>query len=499
MDTTKTELDSTQLAQFIAGLNIAAIGLNSQNNIVLLNAQCEKSLQIDLQAVYLTPIDDLIPKASSYIKKSREKQDFQFDLSIRRPQSDPLDIRLFISFYPRSFPIVTTQISTLMTFEEISVEYESRQKQKQQNELEMLSRYSGEVAHDLNNILNVISGHLEILELEVKDHIRMKKRVDAALKGVNRGRVLSARLSHLAFHDKADMSVCNLNRVVDDSLDLMQEMIAKEVRLTLKPSEEPLYINIDISHFIDVLLNLCMNASHAMQGSGEIRITTAKVAGAELGKNVDYASVSIEDTGCGIKKEIQNKIFDPFFTTKMNNKGSGIGLNLVKNYMEIHQGFVTLSSEVDKGACFSLYFPEVKKAVNEPSLNKDDDMGVEQKLEGKSVLVVDDEAPILLLLKEFLGIYGIKVQTAPTGSEGLNLACEQDFDLILSDLVMPGEIDGAEFACQLLKQKPDSSIIFMSGYTDNRLTDKEELRHIPVISKPFRKKELLNEMETALN
>ncbi|MCU4675826.1 response regulator [Catenovulum sp. 2E275] len=487
---------------FLSKLNIAMVGLNADEYIIFANQAAESCLKVELSQLLNTPVDTLFPNAKVLIQNARQHKIFQCNSIAWRRFSDPFDAKLSFSFFERSYPQNDNEISTLICFDEITKEQLNLLSSQTASQFEILSCYSGEIAHDLNNILNIISGHLEMLKLESTRQAKLDKRIVAALKGINRGRILAARLGHLAYYDKADASVCNINKIILDNTDLLQDTVAANVSISLNLTPNAIRVNLDTSHFIDVLFNLCINASNAMSGEGVIYIKTAFAESEVLDENQNlnitkYVCLSVEDSGCGIAQEIQEKIFEPFFTTKINNKGTGIGLNLVKSYMKIHDGFIKLKSEEGVGSCFSLYFPIVEENISE-SDSKEQNMEIEQKLSGKSVLVVDDEAPILFLLKEFLGIYGLRVQTAHSGREGLDLATSQNFDLILSDLVMPGDLDGAEFASLLLKQKPDSSIIFMSGYTDNRLIDKDELINIPVISKPFRKKELLNQVEVAL-
>lgn len=498
----KSTAETDQMQQIIHQLSVAAIGLNAANSIVVINEAGLNYLELSQQPVTKLKIEDLIPDVYSLMRRSREDQQNYMVGLAKRGLADPFNAKLSFSFFKRDYPINEQQVSTLIFVEALNEAQFDELNDQQSMQFDMLSCYAGGIAHDLNNILNVITGHLEILQLSAAQDLNIKKRVCSALKGVERGRVLSARLGHLAYHEQKNASPCYLNKIIQDNLELLQELVSNSVEISIDLAGHLLPVDLDASYFIDVLINLCMNANNAMAGQGRIVIKTFLASAQELNVTAAenqqiFIGLSIEDSGCGIPKVIQDKIFSPFFTTKMNNKGTGLGLSLVQSYMHNHNGFITLKSKENEGSCFYLYFPALQssKVVNN---EKEPNMEIEQKLNGKHILVVDDEAPILHLLKEFLGIYGLNVKTANSGSEGLDLAQNEDFDLILSDLVMPGKMDGAEFASLLLQQKPDASIIFMSGYTDNKLIDKEELANIPIISKPFRKKELLSQMDVVL-
>lgn len=495
-------IEAGQIQQIIHQLCVPAIGLNAANCMLVINDAGLKSLELLPESLTKLKIEDLIPDIHSLMSRARSDQQNQIIGLARRGSSEPFNAKLSFSFFKRDYPINEQQVSTLIFIEPLADKQIDGLHTQQNIQFDMLSCYAGGIAHDLNNILNVITGHLEILQLSAEQNPVIKKRVLSALKGVDRGRVLSARLGHLAYHDQKNASHCYLNKIIEDNLELLQELVSNSVKISVDLADHLLPVDLDTSYFIDVLINLCMNANNAMAGQGYILIKTFSASAQALNLSVVdkqqiFIGLSIEDSGCGIPKVIQDKIFTPFFTTKMNNKGTGLGLSLVQSYMHNHNGFIELKSKENEGSCFYLYFParQATKVVNN---EKESNMEIEQKLDGKHILVVDDEAPILHLLKEFLGIYGLNVKTANSGIEGLDLAQREDFDLILSDLVMPGEMDGAEFASLLLQQKPSASIIFMSGYTDNKLLDKEELANIPIISKPFRKKELLSQMDVVL-
>lgn len=497
-----SNIEAGQMQTIIHQLSIAAIGLNAANNIVVVNEVGLNHLELTPELLAKMEIEDLIPDIFSLMRRAREDQQNQTVSLVKRGLYEPFNAKLSFSFFKRDYPINEQQVTTLIFIDALSDNQLDEFNAQQHTQFDMLSCYAGGIAHDLNNILNVITGHLEILQLSTEQDPKIKKRVLSALKGVERGRVLSARLGHLAYHDKKNASPCYLNKIIEDNLELLQELVSNSVETSTDLTDHLPPVELDTSYFIDVLINLCMNASNAMAGQGHILIKTFLASAQELDfsasdKQQKFVGLSVQDTGCGIPQVIKDKIFDPFFTTKMNNKGTGLGLSLVQSYMHNHNGYIRLDSKENEGSCFYLYFPALNEAkiVNN---EKESNMEIEQKLDGKHVLVVDDEAPILHLLKEFLGIYGLNVKTANSGSEGLDLARAEDFDLILSDLVMPGEMDGAEFASLLLEQKPNASIIFMSGYTDNKLIDKDELKSIPVISKPFRKKELLSQMDVVL-
>ncbi|WP_016956901.1 hybrid sensor histidine kinase/response regulator [Catenovulum agarivorans] len=429
------------------------------------------------------------------------------ELSAVRKNGETFAMRLSVSVVPNVQTLDENDIAFVGLVQDLTAVKIAESLAHKNTRLDALSHLAGGIAHDVNNILNVISGHLEILQIKKADDESVVKRTQSALKGVERGRQLTNRLSRMSRIDERDAEPVNLSLLIREHIELLKDIAKGQVQIEFDLQEDLRWVNIDPHHLLDSLINLCINANDAMPDGGLIQVSAHnvyldadKVFATELVPG-EHVCLSIKDTGVGMDEQTKQNIFQPFYTTK-GKKGSGLGLSLAYNFVKSCRGYINVESQLGRGSCFNIYFPVIdykQTNSNEPKVAKAVNMDFEQSFRGKRVLVVDDEKPILQLLSEFLKIYGLEVETADSGESGLVLAKNQDFDIILSDLVMPGQLDGAQFAGEVLKQKPQSTIIFMSGYTDNRLSDKQELADIPIINKPFRKKELLNQMHQMLH
>ncbi|WP_440903126.1 ATP-binding protein [Catenovulum sp. SX2] len=429
------------------------------------------------------------------------------ELTAVRKNGEAFSMRLSVSVMPNVQTLEENDIAFVGLIQDLTAVKIAESLAHKNTRLDALSHLAGGIAHDVNNILNVISGHLEILQIKKADDESVVKRTQSALKGVERGRQLTNRLSRMSRIDESDAEPVNLSLLINEHAELLKDIAKGPVQIEFDLPQELRWVNIDPHHLLDTLINLCINANDAMPEGGKIKVSAQnlfldsdQVFATELVPG-EHVCLSIEDSGVGMDEQTLQNIFQPFYTTK-GKKGSGLGLSLAYNFVKSCRGYINVESRLGQGSCFKIYFPVIdykQTNSNKPKVAKAVNMDFEQTFRGKRVLVVDDEKPILQLLSEFLKIYGLEVETADSGESGLALAQNQDFDIILSDLVMPGQLDGAQFAGEVLKQKPQSTIIFMSGYTDNRLSDKQELADIPIINKPFRKKELLNQMQQMLH
>ena len=428
------------------------------------------------------------------------------ELTAVRKNGEAFDMRLSVSVVPDVQSLADDEIAFVGLVQDLTTVKIAESLAHKNTRLDALTHLAGGIAHDVNNILNVISGHLEILQIKKADDESVVKRTQSALKGVERGRQLTNRLSRMSRIDESDAEPVNLTLLIKEHIDLLKDIAKGQVSIEFDLQDGLRWVNIDPHHLLDTLINLCVNANDAMPEGGKIQVSVnnvdlnaEQVFATELVPG-EHVCLTIADSGLGMDEQTKQHIFQPFYTTK-GKKGSGLGLSLAYNFVKSCRGYISVNSQLGQGSCFNIYFPVIdynQKTTQQQEI-KAVNMDFEQTFRGKRVLVVDDEKPILQLLSEFLKIYGLEVETADSGESGLALAQKQDFDIILSDLVMPGSLDGAQFAGEVLKQKPQSTIIFMSGYTDNRLSDKQELADIPIINKPFRKKELLNQMQQMLH
>lgn len=503
----------TRFRSVIENIRQPIIGINKQGNILLFNPASEKCFLYQSDDMIGQKIESLMPENDAsqhdtyihnYLRTGKSKLIGQErELVAKRSDGSTFPIRLSISVMPNLKILDEHEIAFVGLVHDLTQLKMAEEIMRRSSKMDALGHMAGGIAHDFNNILNIVSGHLEILQMQSADDDKVQKRTASSLKGIDRGRQLTGKLSRLSRMDQKDNMPTNLTHAISEIRDLLVESVSGRIEMSFDLDEQLPLANLDSGNFTDTLINLCVNASDAMPDGGCVTVKTQSV---EVDDDTrvpkgHYVKVTVTDTGTGIPKEILDHVFEPFYTTKPKAKGTGLGLSLAFNFVDSCQGHIYVESEVDQGTCFTLLFPVVElKSLQRKKTNNqfgvDEDFTV--ALSGKRVLLVDDEQPILNLLGEFLNIYGIKVTSADSGDKAYEILKNERFDLILSDIKMPGQLDGAKLAEAVLKDNPESRFIFMSGFTDNKLKDKPHLAHIPMINKPFRKKELLSEMSRTI-
>lgn len=332
----------------------------------------------------------------------------------------------------------------------------------QSQKMESLGRLAGGVAHDFNNLLTVILGNLELaqkLEPGDPDYMDLLQQSELAAR---RAADVSTQL--LAFSRKQVLKVRDLDlaRVMETSVRLVQRLIGEDIQLEVRYGPGGLLVQGDQAQLQQVILNLAVNSRDAMPSGGRLVI---ELFGSEL-RGKRFAAFRMSDTGEGIDPEIMPRIFEPFFTSKPFGKGTGLGLSTVHGIVSQHGGSVEVESVRGKGTTFSVYLPLCANPHNDSGAHK---IRSPHKGSGKLLLVEDDDQVRGLALR-VLKLSGYQVQAADSAESALRLFDEYEgrFDLLVTDVVMPG-MDGASLALQLKKKKPELHVLFVSGYTDDRL------------------------------
>lgn len=344
---------------------------------------------------------------------------------------------------------------------------DSEEAQRRSMKLEALGKLTGGIAHDYNNLLGIIMGYTELLKDETEQQPELANYVEQIEKATDNGVKLTSKLLAFTRKNAAVSETVNLNELLEESKPILEKLLTEGISLNLKLDEDLWTVNIDSSDFENAMINLCLNARHAMENSGVLTIMTANT---RLGQNAaiknglpvgEYVRVSIKDTGCGMEKEIAEKIFDPFFTTK-GEEGTGLGLSQVYGFMQREHGTVRVESKPGKGTLFSLYFPRETGDLEEeeaPEAIK------EQPQTPRNILVVDDEEVLTELTAEILKTGGHNVMTAYRASDALKILTENDVDIVISDVIMPG-MNGFELAEKVKQNWPDIKVILVSGYNE---------------------------------
>jgi PAS domain S-box-containing protein len=369
----------------------------------------------------------------------------------------------------------------------------------QVHKLEAIGKLSGGIAHDFNNLLAVIMGNLEMLRDDAT-HPEQIEMIDASLQATRRGADLTRSMLTFARKAPLEPEILDLNSVVRHAKDWMHRGLPESIEVELSLTAALWQVRLDGPTLENALLNLLLNASDAMDAQGKLTIQTANIRIDEA--TVDsrrqeiapgqYVMLCISDTGTGIPEPVLAKIFDPFFSTKGPGKGSGMGLAMVDGFVTQSGGNLQVETEPNKGTTFRLYFPAVTPAKpSEPGLSA----SVPPRKHGGCAhfLLVEDEAAVRDVLEANLKSAGYRVTTAASGDEALQTyIATPDIDVLITDMVMPGNLQGASLARTIRERCPELPVIFMSGYASGSQSRDAGIPSADIrLTKPFSKQVLL--------
>jgi nitrogen-specific signal transduction histidine kinase len=344
--------------------------------------------------------------------------------------------------------------------------------------LEAVGQLTGGVAHDFNNLLTVIIGALDLMQRHPKDEARRERMIEAALAAARRGERLTQQLLAFARRQALKPEPVQVDALLKDSESLLSRAVGEAVRLAVEPAAPNAVVSLDPSQFEAAILNLAVNARDATPPGGMIRIETTAVsvaAGhvAELEPG-DYLRVSVHDTGVGMTEATIARAFEPFFTTKPPGRGTGLGLSQVYGFARQSGGATTVDSAPGKGSTVSLYLPRI---APDAASAADPVLAAEDPAHGPAlhILLAEDDAQVAELVEAMLRDLGHGVRLAENADVALAvLKTGEPFDLLLTDLIMPGDKSGVDLAREAVALRPDLPIILSSGYTGDVLSVAEE-------------------------
>lgn len=403
------------------------------------------------------------------------------DISARRVAQDKL-----IAHQAELEQLVNERTEALRT-----TEVALRQSQK----LEAIGKLTGGVAHDFNNILQVIAGNLEMLQAELRDNPIMLERLRKAIASVDRGAKLSSQLLSFARRQPLQPVPTNLGRVVRDMDDLLRRALGESIEVETIVGGGLWIAMVDRNQLENVILNMAINARDAMQSEGRLTIELGNamldddyveaLADVPAGQ---YVMLAISDTGSGMTPETMERVFEPFFTTKREGEGTGLGLSMVYGFVKQSGGHIRIYSELGHGTTFKIYLPRVhaSEAVIE------DVRRIPATGGSETILVVEDDLALQSTVVEMLNGLGYKTLKANDGESALTiLHSGLHIDLLFTDVVMPGNVKSPDLARQAKEIQPGIEVLFTSGYTQNAIVHGGRLDPgVELISKPYRRDDL---------
>jgi len=377
----------------------------------------------------------------------------------------------------------------------------------QSQKMQAIGQLAGGVAHDFNNLLTAISGHCELLLCNHDENDQSYGDLIQIHQNTNRAASLVGQL--LAFSRKQTLQpvTIDLRNTLSDLTHLLNRLVGEKVTLTLDHDAELGRIQADKRQLEQVLMNLVVNARDAMGGAGEIRVITKntrlKAAMHRDRATVpagDYVLVKVIDTGEGIASDKLHKIFEPFFTTKRTGEGTGLGLSTAYGIVKQTGGYIFVDTEVGKGTTFSLLFPKsLPKDIPTPKPELPHAAPIRTSADGV-VLLVEDEAPVRAFASRALRLRGYTVIEADCAEAALTLleSDELHIDVFVTDVIMPG-MDGPTWVRQALHQRPETKVVFVSGYPEDAFDDGHpQVMGAEFLPKPFSLKALTETVQAQL-
>lgn len=376
---------------------------------------------------------------------------------------------------------------------------------RRSQKMEALGKLTGGIAHDYNNMLGVILGYSDLLERRLTDQPKLAGYANKIHHAGERGANLTKKLLSFSRQEAPEAAKLNLNTLLLGQQDMLQKTLTVRIKLVIDLADKVWPICLDSNDLEDAILNICINAMHAMTDNklgAQLTIRTnnqslTKLEALSLGiKAGDYVQLSLTDTGSGMDESTKEKIFDPFFTTK-GSKGTGLGLSQVFGFIKRTEGGIKVYSEPGNGSQFVLYFPRYDDGYIDEIIETTGDFTA---LDGKeNILIIDDEADLCELATEQLRLEGYQVFSAENANQALIILEHESIDLILSDVIMPG-MNGYQLASMVQEKYPAIKIQLASGFSDNQHLDMvDENLHQNLLNKPYTSQTLLKRIRFLLD
>ncbi|MET4390803.1 signal transduction histidine kinase [Bradyrhizobium sp. F1.4.3] len=391
----------------------------------------------------------------------------------------------------------------VLVYHDATTSRDTERQLQQSQKLDAIGKLTGGVAHDFNNMLTVISGNTETLVSHLKQQPELQRVARLIDDAAERCAELIQHLLSFARRQPLQPRNVEINAAISDIAKLLRPTLGEQIQIETVLQQGPMTSHIDPSRLTNAVLNMAINARDAMPNGGKLLLETHRVVldEAYAQANVDvrpgpYVMLAVSDTGTGMPPDIQEKAFEPFFTTKEVGKGSGLGLSMVYGFVKQSGGHIKIYSEEGHGTTIKLYLPpgegmaEVAAPVAPQAAG-----GVE------TIFVVEDDTLVRNFVTAQLQTLGYKTVAAADSKAALQLIeAGQAFDLLFTDVVIPGGMSGRELAEEVAKRRPGVKVLYTSGYTDNAIVHHGKLDDgVMLLTKPYRRNQLAEMIRKALN
>jgi signal transduction histidine kinase/ActR/RegA family two-component response regulator len=378
---------------------------------------------------------------------------------------------------------------------------------QQAQKMETVGNLTGGLAHDFNNLLLIIIGNVDLLKLDILGNTPAEEKVETILEASLRGAELTRQMLAFSRRQALHPKRLDVNGLIGKTMRMLMRALGESITYDLQLGSGVWQVVVDEAQLEAALVNIAINARDAMPQGGSLRLATANAhVDAELAARHaeftpgDYVMIEITDTGTGMPPEVVARIFEPFFSTKAPGKGTGLGLSMVYGFIKQSKGHISAYSEVGLGTTFKIYLPRDATGEVQPAEQTASHGPIPRAKDGEVILAVDDNPGVRAAVCTQLKELGYQVHQANSGQAALDRLDSVKVDLLFTDVVMPGGMNGKELAEQARAKFPDLKVLFTSGFPGKSGTHDIELdAGDRLLSKPYRKDDLAQAVRDVLD
>jgi len=368
----------------------------------------------------------------------------------------------------------------------------------QAQQLQAIGQLTGGVAHDFNNLLMIVSGSVQRLRRNIKDEKQIRL-LDAITNATDRGESLTRQLLTFSRRQMLQPSVIDLGEQLSEIKDMLSRSLRGDIDIRVGVPRRSCFVKVDRAEFELALLNLAFNARDAMPSGGTLTITAKPVVlrgkASEEGLSGEFVAIRVADTGTGIPPEVLPRVFEPFFTTKDIGKGTGLGLSQVYGFAKQSGGAASIVSSAKRGTAVTLFLPQTWET---PAVAREESAAVTPERASGTVLLVEDNSEVAEVGKSYLEELGYRVKLATSAQAGLDLIQREGaVDVVFSDILMPGGMNGLELAAAIRRNFPDIVVLLTTGYSSSAQDAVQQ--GFAVLQKPYNLAALERALRAAQN